>query len=100
MIFYRSLRAKEDKWKRIIISDETRIYLTQFLDHDKPQVIWSCRMAFIVFNASYLILTRTYTVVHYDNELFQKYVLCAMETIPYIDRDIVYIDKIMFACAL
>ena len=46
----KALRMKSDKWDRLLISDEQRIYINSFIDRGHPQV---CKIQF-----SETILTR------------------------------------------
>ena len=35
----KTLRLKQDKWNRMMVSDEQRVHLTKFVDSRSPQVL-------------------------------------------------------------
>ena len=39
----KSLRLKPDKWVRMMVSDEQRNFITNFVERERPQVGKSCR---------------------------------------------------------
>ena len=36
-----SMRLKPDKWHRLVVSDEQRNYITNFVERGTPQVSWN-----------------------------------------------------------